>query len=189
MVEMAQLRIAGPELERLAVLQPERHPAVRNGKDLGGAAVHQPQPGVVAGPADAVARAQLDALDPVDLAAALAPADLGGLPGDLAALAVVEQHLVALVIHAGDAALVALFDADPLVGAVERHDVAGRIVAGERLLGVGVALRDQAFGLHRGPVDAAFAGQALADVAVDLLAERVARRHDAGVFPALPRRA
>ena len=50
---------------------------------------------------------------------------------------------------------------------------------------MGVALRDQALGRHRGPVDAALAGETLADMAVDLLAQRMARRHDPGVLALL----
>ena len=163
MVEMAQLRVAAPEFELLPVLEPEGYPAVCDRFDFGGAAVDQPQPGIVAGPADAVAGAKLDPLGPVDLGAAPAPADFAGLPGDRAAPAVVQQHAAAPVIDARDAALVAFLDADPLVGAVERDDIAHPVVAGERLFRVGVALRDQAFtGLGR-TVDAPLAGEPLSD--------------------------
>ena len=93
------------------------------------------------------------------------------------------------MIDARDAALVALLDADPLVGPVERHHVADRVVARKRLLGVGVALRYQPLRLHRRPVDAALAGEALADVAVDRLPQLVGGRHDAGVLPRLVREA
>ena len=185
MVEMAQLRVPAAQFELLAVLQLERHPALRGRENLRRPAVDEPEPGIVARPADAVAGAQLDALSPVDLAAATAPADLSRLPGHLAAVTAFQHHLPGLVINADNAALVALLDADPLVGTVERHHVAHRVVGGKSLLGVGVALRDQAFTLHDGAVDAALAGQALADMPVDLLAERVARRHDAGVLALL----
>ena len=49
-------------------------------------------------------------------------------------------------------------------------------------LGVGVALRDQTIALHGRAVDAALAGEALADMTVDLPAELVARRHHPGVL-------
>ncbi len=54
------------------------------------------------------------------------------------ALAVFEQHRAGLAVDAHDAALVALLDAVPLIGAVERHEVAHTVVGGERLLPVGV---------------------------------------------------
>ncbi len=139
MVEMAELRVVPAQFELLAVLQLERHPAVRDREHLGGPAVHQPQPGIVAGPADAVAGAKFYVLPAVDLAAAPVSADLAGFPGDGPAVPPVQHDLAGLVVHARHTALVALLDADPLVGAVERHHVADRVVAGERLFGVGVA--------------------------------------------------
>ena len=69
MVEMAQLRVALAQFQLLAVLKLECDAAVCYRDHLCRAAVHQPQAGVVAGPADAVAGAQLDVLGPVDLAA------------------------------------------------------------------------------------------------------------------------
>ena len=100
-IEMAQLRVVSPELERLAVLQLEGHPAVPDREHLGGAAVHQPQPGIVSGPADAVAGTKLDPFCPLDLAAAAPPADLARLAGvdRIELLGVAHQH------HAGDAKL------------------------------------------------------------------------------------
>ena len=150
MVEMAQLRVVPAEFKGLSALQPERHPPVRDGYNLGGAAVHQPQPGIVAGPADAIAGAKLDAFCPVDLAAAPAPADLARPPSDRPAVPAFQHDLAGLVVHARHAAFVALPDADPLVGAVERHHVADRVVAGKRLLRTGVAPGDQAFALEGG---------------------------------------
>ena len=68
----------------------------------------------------------------VDLGAAAAPADLGGLPVHQAVLAAVEQHRAAPVVDADDAPLVVLLDAEPPVGAVEGDDIARRIVPRER---------------------------------------------------------
>ena len=65
MVEMAQLRVVLAEFEGLAVLQTERHAPVRNPDDLSRAAVDQPEAGIVAGPADAVAGPELDVLGPM----------------------------------------------------------------------------------------------------------------------------
>ena len=67
----------------------------------------------------------------VDLGAAAAPADLGGLPVHQAVLAAVEQHRAAPVVDADDAPLVVLLDAEPPVGAVEGEDIARRIVPRE----------------------------------------------------------
>jgi len=60
MVEMVQLRVVSSEFEHLAILQPERHPAVRHLEDFRRAAVDQAEAGVVARPADAVAGPELD---------------------------------------------------------------------------------------------------------------------------------
>ena len=57
MVKMAKLRIVTAEFELAPVLQSERHPPVPHLGNLGGAAVDEPETVVVAGPADAVARA------------------------------------------------------------------------------------------------------------------------------------
>ncbi len=54
MVEMAQLRVVPAQFESLAVLQSEGHAAVCDREDLGGAAVDQPEPDVVSGPANSV---------------------------------------------------------------------------------------------------------------------------------------
>ena len=59
-VDMAELRVAGDEVERAPVLRAERNPAVLDRRDLGGAAVDEPEPGIVPGPADAVASPELD---------------------------------------------------------------------------------------------------------------------------------
>ncbi len=117
---MAQLRVALAEFERLAVLQAEGHPPDLHRNHLGGAGVDQPEAGIVTGPADAVAGAEFDLLGPVDLAAAPPPADPLRLPGDRPAPAVFEQHLAGFVIDADYLPLVALLDADPFVGPVER---------------------------------------------------------------------
>ena len=107
-VEVAQLRVVPAQLELPAVLQGERHPAARDRHHFRRPAVHQPQPGIVARPADAVAGAELDLLGPVDLAAASPPADLARLPCDGAAVPAFQNDLAGLVVHAGDAAFVAL---------------------------------------------------------------------------------
>ena len=83
MIEMAQLRIAPAEFERLAVLQAERHAPVRDPEHFRRAAVDQAQPCVVARPADAVAGAELDLLGAVDLAAALRPPTSSGFQATL----------------------------------------------------------------------------------------------------------
>ena len=73
MVEMAELRVPASELKPATVLKLERDPPVPDREDLGGAAVDQPEPGIVAGPADAVTGAKLDVLGPVDVGAAPPP--------------------------------------------------------------------------------------------------------------------
>ena len=98
----------------------------------------------------------------------LPPGDLARPPGDRTALAVIEQHGTGLVIDAGDSAFVTLLDTDPLVGTVKHHHTAHRVVAGERLLGIGVALRDQAFARHRGSVNVALPGEPFADTHYDM---------------------
>ncbi len=44
--------------------------------------------------------------------------------------------------------LIALLDAEPLVRPVEGDDVSGRVVRGERLLRLGIAIRDQPLALE-----------------------------------------
>ena len=112
---MAQLRVVPPEFERLPILQVERHPPIRNPENLHRAAVDQPEPGVVEGPADAVARAQLDLLDAVDLAAAPARADLLRFPGHRGAVPTFEQDVADLVVYTGHTPFVALPDAHLLI--------------------------------------------------------------------------
>ena len=89
---MAELRISRVHVERAPVLEPERHPPVVGRRHLRGPAIDEAERAIVAGSADAVADAELDALGPVDLGAAPASADLGGLPEHQAVLAAVEQH-------------------------------------------------------------------------------------------------
>ena len=83
-----------------------------------------PSPASLRVPANAVTRAQLDVLGPVDLAAAPATADFFRLPGDSPAVLAFKHDLAGLVVHARDPALVALVDADPFVGAMEGHHIA-----------------------------------------------------------------
>ncbi len=98
--------------------------AVLDADHLGGAAVDQPEGLVVAGPADAVPGAQLDALHLVDLAAAPASGDLARLPAYGSFRAAPEQHLAAVSVDPEDTPLVPFLDTDPLVRTVERHDIA-----------------------------------------------------------------
>ena len=129
---MAELRISRVHVERAPVLEPERHPPVVGRRHLRGPAIDEAERAIVAGSADAVADAELDALGPVDLGAAPASADLGGLPEHQAVLAAVEQHGAAPVVDTDDAPLVARLDAEPPVGAAEGDGVARRIVPRER---------------------------------------------------------
>ena len=116
-VDMVELRVARGEVQRAPVLQAERHLAVAHRRDLGRAAVDQAEPGIVAGPADAVARAQLDVLAAVHLDAAGAGRDPVGLPGDGPAVRALHVHRARGTIDARDAQLVALLDPEALVGA------------------------------------------------------------------------
>ena len=116
---MAELWIARVHVERAPVLEPEHHRPAVGRRHLRGLAIDAAEPAIVAGPADAVADAELDALGLVDLGVAPAPADLGGLPVHQAVLAAVEQHDAAPVVDTDDAPLVVLLDAEPPVGAVE----------------------------------------------------------------------
>jgi hypothetical protein len=129
---MAELWIARVHVERAPVLEPERHPPVVGRRHLRGPAIDEAERAIVAGSADAVADAELDALGPVDLGAAPVFADLGGLPEHQAVLAAVEQHGAAPVVDTDDTPLVARLDAEPPVGAVEGDGVARRIVPRER---------------------------------------------------------
>ena len=140
MVQMTQLRTAAAELELAPVLELEGDPPVRHRLDLCGAAVDEPEAVVIPGPADAVPGPELDPLGPVDLGAAPAPADFRRLPGNRAAALAFQPHGIGLVVDTDH--LIALLDAEPLVWTVERHHVTLGVVARERLLGVGVALRD-----------------------------------------------
>ena len=53
-VEVAELRVVAAELQLPPVLQNERHPPVPDLGNLGVPAVDEPEPGVVARPADTV---------------------------------------------------------------------------------------------------------------------------------------
>ena len=184
-IEMAQLRIAPGQGQLAAFLQPERHSPVPDARDLGGAAVHEPQPGIVAGPADAVPGAKLDPFAAVNLRAAPASADFDRFPVDGRAVRAFEMHDPLAVIDAHDAPFLALFDPEALVGTVEGHHIAGRIVGAKRLLRVGIPLRDQPLRLQGRPSDAAFAGEAFADMAVDRLPQFMSRRHHPGTLARL----
>ena len=66
-VDMAKLRISGGHIQHPPVSETERHLAASDRRDLGRLAVDEPEAGIVAGPAEAVAGAELDVLTPVDL--------------------------------------------------------------------------------------------------------------------------
>ena len=178
---MAKLRIAGGEVERAPVAEAERHLAACDPRDFGGGAVDEPEPGVVAGPADAVAGAKLHLFGPIHLDPARARSEPVGLPGDGLSVLSLQHHRVGLAVHTRDAQLVALLDPETLVGAVEGNDIAARVVGAERLLGIGVAPGDEPFGGHGGAVDGPVADQALTDDLVDPLADGVARGHEPGI--------
>ena len=59
---MAELWVARVHVERAPVLEPERHPPVVSRRHLRGPAIDEAEPATVAGPADTVAGAELDAL-------------------------------------------------------------------------------------------------------------------------------
>ena len=61
-VDMAELWIAHVHGERAPVLGPERHPPVVGRRHLLDLAIDEAEPAITAGPADAVAGAELDAL-------------------------------------------------------------------------------------------------------------------------------
>ena len=90
----------------LAVDSHVGHGAVSHRRDLGRGAVDEPEPGVVAGPADAVAAAELHRLAPVDLDPAGAGRESVGLPGDGAAVRAEEVCGPRPVVDACDAELV-----------------------------------------------------------------------------------
>ena len=114
-------------------------------RHLGRLAVHEPEAGIVAGPADAVAGPELHLLPPVDLDAARPGRDPARLPRDCPAVLAREPHRPGGVINACDPQLVALLNAEALVGPVEGHDIASHVVPGERLLGIGIAPRREPF--------------------------------------------
>ena len=80
MINVAQLRIVPAQLQHPSVLEPERDAVSVDRGDLGGVAVDET--GVVAGPADAVAGAQLHPLGAIDLDPAAFRPDLAGPPGN-----------------------------------------------------------------------------------------------------------
>ena len=63
-VDMAELWIARVHVERAPVLEPEHHRPAVGRRHLRGLAIDAAEPAIVAGPADAVADAELDALGP-----------------------------------------------------------------------------------------------------------------------------
>ena len=98
-----------------------------------------------------------------------------------------EIHRAGLAVDLVDSQFVALLDAEALVGAVECDHIAGGVVLGHGLFGVGVAPGNQPFGLKRRALDLSVANQPLADDLVDLHAQRVARGHESGVLAFLRR--
>ena len=117
MVEVMRVRIVPSQLQGPTVLEPEGHPAVLNFGDLSGAAVDKTEALFVAGPADAVAGTELDALGAIDLDAAGSTGYLVGLPWNGSAVRAFQHHRPARVIDRGDAALVARCAAMPGPGA------------------------------------------------------------------------
>ena len=115
-VDVAKLRIARVHVEGAPVLEPEGAPAVVDRGHLRALAVDEPVPGVVAGPADAVADAKLNPLALVDLDPARARGEPPGLPGDSAPVPAGERHRAGRVVDAGDAKLLAPLDPEALVG-------------------------------------------------------------------------
>ena len=97
-VDMAKLRIAGGEVEHPPVAETEHHLAARDRRDLGRLAIDEPEAGIVAGPADAVAGAELHVLAPVNLDASRARAEPVGLPGDGLSLFSLQHHRAGLAI-------------------------------------------------------------------------------------------
>ena len=125
-VDMAQLQIVPAQVQRPSVLQAEAHPALPDRGHLCGAAVDQSMRGVVPGPAHAVAPAQLDGVDTVDLHPAGCGRQSARIPGNGSAVFPHQVHHAGVSIDAGDAQLIAFLDAQPLVGTMEGHHVAGR---------------------------------------------------------------
>ena len=70
---LAEPRVARVHVEHATVLEPESHLPVVGRRHLRGVAIDEAEPAIVAGSADAVADAELDALGPGDLGAARAP--------------------------------------------------------------------------------------------------------------------
>ena len=92
-----------------------------------------------------------------------------------------------VAVDARDAQFVALLDAQPLVGAVESDHIAGGVVRGHGLFGVGVAPGNQPFGFERRSCHLSVPNEPLADDRVDLLAKGMAPGHESAVLPFLRR--
>ena len=126
MVEMAELRSVLAERRHPSVLEPERDSASFDRMNLGGVAVDEPETGIVPGPADAVAGAQLDRLGTVDLDGAAPAADPARLPRDRLPAPAFQHHRPGRMIDAGHAAFVALLDTEaPVVPLKSQPGVAG----------------------------------------------------------------
>ena len=122
MVEMTQLRIVLAEFQRLSVCKLEPDPPVPDRGDLGRVAVREPEPEIVAGPADAVAGAQVHGLCPVDLDPAAFRPDLAGPPRNGFVPGILQHHRPLGSIHPGDATLVALRDSEAPAGSENGGD-------------------------------------------------------------------
>ena len=188
MVDVAQLRIALAHVEHPPVLQSERHHVVLHPRNFGGLAVDEAEPLVVLSPANTISFAKLDRVRPIDLDTARFRSEASGLPGHGLAVLSGEIHDPIAVVDTADAQFITLFHAEALVGPVEAHHVARRIVLGQRQLGSRIPERDQAFIGKRRPLDHTLAGQLLPDDAVDLDAQRMARRHQPGPLALLGRK-
>ena len=138
-IDMAQLRIALLEVERPPVFEFERHGAVLHPGHFRRLAVDESVNGVVFRPANAVALAKLEAVGAVDLDPAGSRGELSRVPVDQLAVLSDEIHRPGTAVDVVDRQFVALFDTEPLVGAVKPHDTAGRVVVGQGFLRAGVA--------------------------------------------------
>ena len=148
-----------PSSSRPAVAEPEGNPVAPDRRHFRRVAVDQPEAGVVTGPADAIAGADLHALGAVDLDRAALRTDPARPPGDGLSVQPLQHHRAPGPVDPGDAALVALRNAEAAIVPVEGDDIAGDIVRGNHLLGTCITVGDQPLGLISGAADDAVAGR------------------------------
>ena len=177
MVEVAQLGVGARERERLAVLGAKMHPSRIDGEDLRRVAVHEvgrlgagearTRRFAVAGPADALAGADVDRLgvEHAEVARRIARG------AEAAGRAVGVGELDFVVADSGDGADVV---APASVGvAVEHHRVAFGVAPGVGGIGAGQAPVDEARDGEGGAVQRPFQRKSLADGGVNLAAHRM----------------